>query len=296
MMSSYVTSAYFTRVESWRQQREAELRDPDGWLSLAGLFVLTEGSLRIGSASDSDILLPKNAPPSVGEISFHAGKATLSVTTAQPVLSNGAPVHTVELEDNSDHKQPTVIKVGTVSFFVHKFGDQYAIRIKDSAHPAIQTFGSCLWYEIQPGYCVAAKFTHFNDVQTIPIGTAINTTTLYRSIGAVDFVLHDQPLRLLATAGADRNHLFIVFRDATSGQETYPPARFLTASVDAAGSVELDFNQAYNPPCAFTPYATCPLPPPANVLTARIAAGERFPFSLQSSGVPSKHPVHATIG
>ena len=140
-----------------------------------------------------------------------------------------------------------------------------------------------MWYEIQPSYRVAARFTHFNAVRPLPVGTVINTTTLYHSIGAVDFVLHDQPMQLLATAGSDPNHLFIIFRDATSGQETYPPARFLTALVDAAGSVELDFNKAYNPPCAFTPYATCPLPPPANVLTARVAAGERFSLPLQPS-------------
>jgi len=263
-MSSESTSAYFASIEEWRHQREAELCAPDGWLSLAGLFMLTEGRLHIGSALDSDILLPESSPPAVGEISFHAGKATLSVTTSHPVLSNGAPVHTVELEDNSNHKQPTVITVGSVSFFVHKFGEHYAIRIKDSANPAIQAFSGCVWYEIQPSYCVTGKFTHFDDTQTIPIATVANTTTLYRGIGAVDFVLHDQPLRLLATVGADRNHLFLVLRDVTSGQETYAPARFLTASVDAAGSVELDFNKAYNPPCAFTPYATCPLPPPAN--------------------------------
>lgn len=124
---------------------------------------------------------------------------------------------------------------------------------------------------------VHGSFTPFADPQEIRIGTVVNTDSVYRSIGAIDFELGGRKLQLLASAGGAPDQLFIVLHDATAGQETYGAARFLTADVAPDGSVDLDFNKAYNPPCAFTPYATCPLPPRENILTVRIAAGELYP-------------------
>jgi len=268
--------SYIAAIERWRQQREADLRAPNGWLALTGLFVLTEGRHTIGSASDNDILLPGSAPAHLGEILFEGGKTALTVTTDAAVSIDGAPRRAAYLVDNGDHKQPTLVTIGAVTFFVHHFGDQYAIRVKDSENPAIRSFGGCRWYAVKPEYRVQGRLTPFAHVREEPIGTVVNTTSVYRSVGAVEFILHGQPLRLLVTNGGAPGQFSAVLRDTTAGLETYAPARFLTVDVGIDGAVDVDFNKAYNPPCAFTPYATCPLPPPANILPVRIEAGELF--------------------
>ena len=201
-MSDVNELTYFAEIERWRQQREADLRAPDGWLALTGLFVLTEGRHPIGSASDNDILLPASAPTQLGEIVFEAGKTSLTVTTDAPVLIDGAPGRAAHLVDNGDHRRPTLVTIGAITFFVHHFGDQYAIRVKDSANPAIRSFGGCRWFAVKPEYRVQGKFTPFADVREEPIGTVVNTPSVYRSVGTIEFSLHGQSLRLLVTNGA----------------------------------------------------------------------------------------------
>ncbi|MFN8469961.1 MAG: DUF1684 domain-containing protein [Caldilineaceae bacterium] len=276
-MSNVAPSPYTGEIEAWRRQREADLRTPDGWLSLTGLYVLAEGTYTVGSDPASDVVLPGSAPARLGEIVFHVGEALLTVTTDAAVLVDGVPLRSAQLVDNAGGRRPTLVTAGTVSFFLHKFGDQHAVRVKDSTNPAIAAFEGRRWFPVRPEYRVQGRFTPFADPQEIPIGTVVNTDSVYRSVGAIDFALEGRPLRLLASAGGGPDQLFIVFRDATAGEETYGAARFLTAVVAPDGSIDLDFNKAYNPPCAFTPYATCPLPPRANILPLRIPAGELSP-------------------
>ena len=279
-MSNGLSATYAGEIEAWRRQREAELRAPDGWLSLTGLYLLADGSHTVGSDVASDVVLPANAPSRLGDIAFHAGEALLTVTTDTmtdaAVLVDGEQKRLVRLVDNTGGRRPTLVTVGTVSFFIHRFGNQHAVRVKDNANPAIHAFAGRRWFPIQPQYRVQGIFTFFTDPQAIRIGTVVNTDSIYRSIGAIDFELEGRKLQLLASAGGAPGQLFIVFRDATAGEETYSAARFLSADVAPDGSVDLDFNKAYNPPCAFTPYATCPLPPRENILPVRIAAGELY--------------------
>ncbi len=276
-MSNADPATYITEIEAWRRQREADLRTPDGWLSLTGLYLLAEGRHTVGSDLASDIVLPASAPSHLGEIAFYAGEALLTVTTDARVLVDGVPLRSAQLVDNTGGRRPTLVTAGTVSFFIHRFGDQQAMRVKDSTNPAIAAFEGRRWFPVQPQYRVQGKFTPFTDPQEIRIGTVVNTGSTYRSIGAVDFELEGRRLQLLASAGGAPHQLFIVLRDATAGKETYGAARFLAADMAPDGSVALDFNKAYNPPCAFTPYATCPLPPPNNILPVRIPAGELYP-------------------
>ena len=279
-MSNGLSATYAGEIDAWRQQREAELRAPDGWLSLTGLYLLADGSHTVGSDVASDVVLPANAPSRLGDIAFHAGEALLTVTTDTmtdaAVLVDGEQKRLVRLVDNTGGRRPTLVTVGTVSFFIHRFGNQHAVRVKDNANPAIHAFAGRRWFPIQPQYRIKGIFTFFIDPQAIRIGTVLNTDSIYRSIGAIDFELEGRKLQLLASAGGAPGQLFIVFRDATAGEETYSAARFLSADVAPDGSVDLDFNKAYNPPCAFTPYATCPLPPRENLLPVRIAAGELY--------------------
>ncbi|MFN8488250.1 MAG: DUF1684 domain-containing protein [Caldilineaceae bacterium] len=271
-----MSNPYITQIEAWRKQREADLRAPDSWLSLAGLFVLKEGQNTIGSAPTNAIVLPEHAPAELGVIEFSQAKATLVVSTQTPVLVDGAPAQRAPLTDNGHHQKPTLVTVGSITFFVHHFSDQYAIRVKDSANPAIQAFPGCVWFPVKPEYRVEGRFMRHAAPQSIPIKTTVNTDTAYESVGMVTFELLGQPLQLLAQDYGIPGQLAIVFRDATSGQQTYGAARFLTVELREDGAAVVDFNKAYNPPCAFTPYATCPLPPRENILRVPIEAGERY--------------------
>lgn len=269
-------SSYIAQIETWRQQREAELRAPDSWFSLVGLFVLRDGYHTIGSGAENDIVLPASAPEQLGILEFRSGKAKLNITTSAPVLVDGAPAQTVELVDNHNHQRPTLVTVGTVTFFLHTFGDQYAIRVKDSTNPAIAAFSGCEWFPVKSEYRVQGHFTRHDTPRSIPIKTIVDTNSKYKSVGTITFDLQGQPFSLLATDYGVPHQLSAILRDATAGKQTYGPARFLTVELADDDSVVLDFNKAFNPPCAFSVYATCPLPPRENILPVAIAAGERY--------------------
>lgn len=281
-MHNIIVSTYIAQVDAWRKQREAELRAPDSWFSLVGLYILRDGYHTIGSLISNNILLPPSAPAELGIIEFRNGKARLTVTTSVPVLVDGIAVESVALVDNQDRQKPTLVTVGPVTFFLHNFGDQYAIRVKDRTNPAITAFAGREWFAVKPDYRVEGHFTRHATPRAIPIKTILDTNSKYQSVGVINFDLLGQPLRLLATDYGVPSQLSVIFRDATSGRQTYGPARFLTVDVAADDSVVIDFNKAVNPPCAFTPYATCPLPPRENILPLAIEAGELYTPSLQT--------------
>lgn len=275
-MSNETTATYIAEIEAWRVQRENALRAPDSWFSLVGLFVLKDGYHLIGSAPESDILLPATAPAELGILEFRNNKATLNVTTKETVLIDGQPVQQAPLEDNHERRRPTHVTIGPVTFFVHNFGDQYAIRVKDSTNPAIAAFAGNEWFPVKPEYRVQGHFTRHETPRSIPIKTIVDTNSKYKSVGTITFDLQGQPFSLLATDYGVPHQLSAILRDATAGKQTYGSARFLTVELADDDSVVLDFNKAFNPPCAFSVYATCPLPPRENILPVAIAAGERY--------------------
>lgn len=276
-MTESERSSYVTEIESWRAKREQDLRAPDSWLSLAGLFHLYNGHFTIGSDVSNEILLPASAPAQLGTLDFQAGEATLTITCAEPVLVDGKAVRQANLVDNGNHKSPTLVTTGSVTFFVHSFGEQFGIRIKDSANHAIAAFGGCRWYEVKPEYRLLGRYVAHDAPNAIPIQTTVQVADVYNSVGTVEFELAGQALRLLVQDYGVPNQRAIVMRDATSGKSTYPPARFLNIQLNPDGTAWVDFNKAYSPPCAFTPYATCPLPPRENILPVAIEAGEQYP-------------------
>jgi uncharacterized protein (DUF1684 family) len=271
-------SRYVADVESWRSRLEADLRAPDGWLSLAGLFDLTEGEQTIGSDNANDIVLPPDTPAQLGVIVNTGGQAHLTVTTDVPVLVDGAVSRQADLiEDGDGARTPTKVTVGAVTFFVHTYGDKRAIRVKDSNSPMIRSFRGRRWFEVKPEYCVPGRFVPYDSPLAMRVGSVAGNTLEYPSAGEIEFELHGQRLRL-ATFGTPRpgpRQVFVLFRDATSGKQTHPAQRAMNVKVDADGNAEVDFNKAHNMPCAFTPYATCPLPPQQNILSIPIEAGER---------------------
>lgn len=274
-MDKIQLETYEKDIEAWRKEREERLRREDGWLTLAGLYWLQEGENSIETDPASNIALPiGGARDSVGIIDFHDGKAVLRVTGNEPVLVDDAPTKTAVLRDDAAEAGPSLVKIGAITFFVIKRGDQYGVRVRDANSPERQSFTGRKWFDINVDYRLRAKFVPHDPVRNISVVNTVGLLTPMDNPGYVEFSLHGQELRLEAFS-EDDGELWFIFKDATSGKSTYGAGRYLIARLADDDSVDLDFNKTYNPPCVFTKYATCPLPPKENVLPIAIEAGEK---------------------
>ncbi len=270
-----VVAEYEAEIQSWRQMMEGRLRDADGWLTLTGLYWLNPGNNSIGSGTSCDIQLPASAPALLGSILFHHNMAELQITADLHVEVDHVPVQTAVLRNDHDAHGASVVSIGTISFTVIKRADQYGIRVRDSASPERESFTGRIWYPINPAYKVTGTFERHAEPRILQIDSSAGVLLPTENPGWAKFELDGQPVHLEAFSSKP-DEVWFVFRDATSkGGETYPAGRFVYAPLHEDGTVEIDFNKAYSPPCAFTPYATCPLPPKDNVLSVRIAAGEK---------------------
>jgi uncharacterized protein (DUF1684 family) len=170
---------------------------------------------------------------------------------------------------------PTRVAIGNVTLALIRRGERLAIRVWDRGASARQTFPPRQWFPIDPRYCVTADYKAYGKLRPVTMPDVTGGVQTMESPGEVVFRLSGRALRLTA-AEEDEGALFLIFTDSTTGKSTYPAGRYLYTSPPADGKVEIDFNRAYNPPCAFTPYATCPLPLQENHLPIAIEAGERY--------------------
>ena len=264
---------YKADVERWRAEREAALKTDDGWLTVAGLFWLKPGLNRAGTDPSNDIVLPEGtAPARLGVFEFDGAGAVFQAEPGTGVHQNGVPVDRVEMNYLAP---PTQIAVRDLTMFVIRRGDRYGVRLRDRNSAMRREFKGLRWSPIDPAYRVVARFVAYPEPKTIPVPNILGDTPEMTSPGYVEFTLAGQALRLEPVFdGADAHELFFIFGDQTNGIETYPSGRFLYAALPENGQVVLDFNKAENPPCAFTPFATCPLPPKPNRLPVRVEAGE----------------------
>jgi uncharacterized protein (DUF1684 family) len=272
VLAGAAPNSYETSVEAWRDRREQNLKSKDGWLTVAGLFWLKPGPNRAGSDPTAQVLLPAHrAPATLGWFDLENGKVTFRMAPDARVLVNGQLASHRELApDTSGH--PDVLQAGDFTMFVIQRGDRYGIRLKDVNSEYRREFTGLHWYPVKPQYRVVAKWIAFDTPRQIAITNVLGQTDYEPSPGYATFALHGHSYRLDPILEDDR--LFFVFRDGTSGKTTYGAGRFLYSDRPREGKVVLDFNKAYNPPCAFTPYATCPLPPKQNRLAVNIEAGE----------------------
>ena len=263
-------AGYRAAVEKWRQGYEAGLKSDNGWLTVAGLFWLHEGENRFGSNPVNDIVLPAgNVPADAGTFVFQAGRTLVHVKPGVAATVNGMRVETAELRpDSGDH-----LELGDLTLLVHASGARYCIRLKDKNSALRKNFRGVRWFPVDESYRVTGRFVPYTPPKKVLIQNVMGDTAETTVPGYVEFSLQGQELRLDAEA-ADSEGLSFVFRDLTSGRETYGAARFLDTGPVQDGKVTLDFNMAYNPPCAYNPYTTCPLPTPENRLHVRIEAGE----------------------
>jgi uncharacterized protein (DUF1684 family) len=270
-------ASYEQELEQWKAKRLANLKGEEGWLSLIGLFWFKEGENRFGSDPTNEIVLPEGkAPAHAGTLRLAAGKVTIEANPDAKITSKGQPVTTLELKSDEDG-EPTVMEMGSLSFHVVKRGERLGLRVKDRENPARAAFKGTDYYPADRKWVVVARFEPYQPPKQVQIYNVLGMETEETSPGELAFEVDGQPYKLEALKEKGEEQFFIIFKDQTSGKETYGAGRYLYADPPGAdGRVTLDFNRAYSPPCAFTPYATCPLPPKQNHLPLRVEAGERY--------------------
>jgi len=270
---------YTREISQWRTEREEALKTDDGWLTLVGLFWLQEGANCAGADPTCRVALAAgSAPAKIGEFVYTAGTVTFKPAPRVDVRINGkaAGVQVLNIQPGRYDK----VSVGTVTMFVIKRGQRYGVRVRDTNSQARRDFRGVQWFPIKQVYRITARFVTHPKPTTIMIANVLGDVDPWPSPGYAEFTLGGRQYRLHAVLdGPNAQDLFFVFRDLTTGKDTYPGGRFLYASMPSNGQVVLDFNKAHSPPCAFTPYATCPLPPKANALAVRIEAGELNPHA-----------------
>ncbi len=259
------------RVASWRQQRLAELTADDGWLTLVALAWMHEGINRAGSAEGMDLELPAGAPSSLGVFQWHGDAITFEPTPDVAVIVGGQRFAGGPLDFDK-----TVLEAGTLRMVVIKRGARVGLRVRDVASPSRKAFTGVDSFAVDERWRVPARFEPVSPPRAVPIINVLGDASDYQSPGRLVFALDGVSYALdalLEEPGA--KDLFVIFKDRTNGAATYPAGRYLHVPLAVDGATVVDFNEAYNPPCAFTTFATCPLPPRQNWLKIPIEAGER---------------------
>ncbi len=271
-------AAFEQDITKWRNERVEHLRKPDGWLSLVGLHWVEPGVHQVGKADANDIQL-RTGPAKLGTLSLKDGKATLKPNPAAGVTIDGKPVSgevALRSDATNDDKGPTIVSFnkGTANFQVIERSGRYALRVKDANAPTRTGFLGIDYFDADPAWRFNARFEPHPKGKTIQIASIINTVDPMVNSGTVVFQKDGKTYRLEAVDEGD-GALFLIFADRTNGHSTYGAGRFVYADPVKNGMTVVDFNKAYNPPCVFTHYATCPLPPPENRLDLTINAGEK---------------------
>jgi uncharacterized protein (DUF1684 family) len=262
--------------EQWRTRRIESLRREDGWLSLIGLVWLQEGENSVGSDPVSRIVLPASKTPArIGSILLDKGSVSVRAEPGSGLTADGKPVTSMPLATDAGGGSATVLKRGSISFYVIARGSKLGVRVKDSDAETRRDFRGIETFPYDERYRVEARFEPYVPARDIAVPNVLGTVEKEPSPGALVFELDGKTYRLDPVLETGETDLFVIFGDQTSGHETYGGGRFLYAKSAVGGKTILDFNRAYNPPCVFTPYATCPLPPKQNKLPIRIEAGEK---------------------
>ncbi len=268
---------------AWRTEKAERLQAPGGWLSVVGLDWLQAGDNAAGSDATNRIIL-KNAAPKLAIFNLN-GDAILLKAPAdgfpKDLLVDGHVPAASQVVATDAAEKPTKITSGTLTITVIKRGERYALRVKDTQSPGRLTFHGLRWYDPQPALRLHAKWIPYNPPKKGTVPTIIGTTDEVTIPGAAEFVIEGQTVRLEPVVDSlEDKELFFILRDATSKTETYGAGRFLYTDLpdhglSQPGVLEMDLNRAENPPCAYTAYATCPLPPAGNRLKVAIPAGEK---------------------
>ena len=264
-------AAYRAAIEKHRSDRIAELTAPDGWLAVRGLFWLREGANTAGSDPASDVRLPARTAKRVGVFTLAGGQLSFTADPAAAVTADGKPVTALTLARGAGS---TLTTAGVVITPIRR-GEKIGLRMWDPESPNRTGFKGLKYFPLTAAYRFNAKFTPYDKLKPVPVPNVLGQVVTMESPGYVEFTIKGKTYRLEPVYETSRHDdLFFIFKDQTSRGETYEAGRFLHTPLPKDGVVDLDFNRAYNPPCAFTEFATCPLPVKENMLAVRIPAGE----------------------
>ncbi len=268
-------AAFEAAVLEWREERLANLMAPTGFLSLAGLYWLSEESTSFGSAADNDVVFAEKAAPHIGEFRLTADGVVMVADPDVDVRFEDEVVQTLLIADDTT-ENPVMITHGTLAWTVVQRDGRFAVRLRDFEHPVLESFAPLEYFPIDPKWQVNGTLKRYSSPQVTAVDTVIEGVGWNpESPGVVVFEMDGDVFELEAYASGER--LFFVFGDRTNGSETYPAGRFLYAAMPGEdGQTVLDFNRAYSPPCAFNDFSTCPVASPRNRLPTVVAAGELF--------------------
>lgn len=276
---------YKQQVQNWQKDRLDHLKSDDGWLTLVGLFWLKPGENKMGSDSSATVVLPASKSSKYAASLFLENKkVTLQPAAGTNLQLEGKPV-TVKMELKPDVSgTPTIISLGSLNFHIIQRGDKLGVRVKDKENPARTKFPGLEYFPVDEKWRLDAKFVPYKPAKQIPIVNVLGMVENQPSPGAVEFQVNGKTFRIDALNEEGTTDLFLIFADQTTGKETYGAGRYLYSNAPGPdGKVVVDFNKAYTPPCGFTSYATCPLPPKQNKLPVRIEAGEKYSSKLHTS-------------
>jgi uncharacterized protein (DUF1684 family) len=262
-------------LKAFRAEREKVLLADNGWFTVAGLHFLNPGENKFGSDPLNDIVLEfGDVPKQAGVIVMEGNTVTIKAADGQTLAYNGKPVKEAPLRLSEQKRPADLITFQTTSFFLHFSGPRLAIRVRDQKAPLRTGFSGLKWYPVNPALKVTGTFTPLATPKVVQAPTILGDLEPFTVPGSVAVSIGGKSHNMEAWKSGER--LWFVFRDQTSADTTYPSARFLyTDAPGPDGKVTLDFNRAQNPPCAYNPWTTCPLPPAANRLQVRIEAGEK---------------------
>ncbi len=274
-VSNESNNEYVKKIEQWKHQRLKKLKSPDSWLSLAGLYWLEEGENTFGTDSENDFVVYKEGIPGfIGQFFLKNGIVSFKAGQDVEVLHETQVIKEIPMENDS-RGHPTVLKLKSLSWHIIKRGEKLGVRLKDARHPRFRQLNKIDTFPVDRSWRVRARLERFEKSRMMEIPTVLGTIEKHSSPGILVFQIDEKTFRLVPTG--DEGELFVIFGDLTNTRETYGGGRFLVVEKpDETGHTWVDFNLAYNPPCVFSHYATCSLPPEQNQLPIRVAAGEKM--------------------
>jgi uncharacterized protein len=266
---------YKKSIDEWKQKRLAGLKSENGWLNLVGLYWLKDGQNPFGSSEINNIVFPKNAPEFIGTIILYKGNLSISINPDVEVFINDSLVKEHDILTDNDNNT-TRFSIGPLRWTIIKRGERYGIRLRDLENPLINQINEIPSFPVDLNWRIEASFERFDDPKEIAIPNVLGDTNFEKYYGILKFKVDGNEYSLIPTGDGISEDFFVIFADETSAEETYGAGRFLSVEKpDENGKTYIDFNKATNPPCAFTAFATCPLPPKENILPVKILAGEK---------------------
>jgi len=264
---------YIKSIKQWHEKRITRLKSETGWLNLVGLYWLNEGKNTFGSARDNDIVFTENAPPYIGTFILNKGTVVVEIYPGVKVIADSLPIVDMQLKDDLSDST-TILSLGSFRWFIINRNGKYGVRLRDMNAPLVKEFKGIETYPVDEKWKIIARYIPYPAPELVDIPNILGSVEKDTVEGRLYFSINGNKYTLDPVS--EGNELFIIFADETNGEETYGAGRFLySAKPDSLGNVVMDFNKAYNPPCAFTRYATCPLPPEQNYLHLRVTAGEK---------------------